>query len=112
MPNNLDLKRNSSVELKMNMDLPNLEIEPFSGDPLKYHSFVAIFSETVEKHCDEDGARLMRLLQYTCFKQACFKVQQRKQFVPVLLSAEKLDIEKHGTIFKSVLGTTTLCLKQ
>ncbi len=62
---NLDLKRNSSVEMKMNMDLPKLEIEPFSGDPLKYHSFVAMFSETVEKHCNEDGARLMRLLQYT-----------------------------------------------
>ena len=31
--------------------LPKVEIEVFKGDPTKYHSFIAIFEESVEQHC-------------------------------------------------------------
>ena len=47
--------------------LPKFEIDVFSGDPTKYHSFIAIFEQSVEKYMysPDGGARLTRLLQYT-----------------------------------------------
>ncbi|KAG1653031.1 Pro-Pol polyprotein [Nymphon striatum] len=45
--------------------LPKVEIEVFMGDPTKYHAFLAVFNEVVEKHCTDGGVRLTRLLQYT-----------------------------------------------
>ena len=45
--------------------LPKVEIDVFSGDPTKYHSFIAIFEQSVEKYTPDGGARLTRLLQYT-----------------------------------------------
>ena len=45
--------------------LPKDEIDVFSGDPTKYHSFIAIFEQSVEKYSPNGGARLTRLLQYT-----------------------------------------------
>ena len=47
------------------VNLPKLEIETFAGDPMKYHVFIPTFRETVEKYCDDGGARLTRLLQNT-----------------------------------------------
>ena len=47
------------------MNLPRVEIEAFSGDPMKYHAFIAVFEQSVEKLCEDGSARLTRLLQYT-----------------------------------------------
>ena len=54
--------------------LPKVEIETFSGDPMKYHGFIAMFEDSVEKYCKDGGARLTRLLQYTdgAAKQAIY----------------------------------------
>lgn len=46
-------------------NLPKVELEPFNGDPLKYHSFIAVFDESVDSVAQEDQAKLTRLLQYT-----------------------------------------------
>jgi len=62
-----------TAELSMPLDkqflsallLPKVEIEKFSGDPLKYQSFVALFNETVDNKSVDDDAKLSRLLQYT-----------------------------------------------
>lgn len=45
--------------------LPKVEIEIFTGEPTKYHTFKAIFCEAVERHCVDGGVRLTRILQYT-----------------------------------------------
>ena len=47
------------------MNLPRVEIEAFSGDPMKYHAFIAVYEQSVEKLCEDGSARLTRLLQYT-----------------------------------------------
>ncbi len=47
------------------LSLPKVEIESFDGDPLKYHKFIALFEESVEKLVKDDKVRLTRLLQYT-----------------------------------------------
>jgi hypothetical protein len=66
LSNEATVTANTNIELKIAaMNLPKLEIEPFNGDPMKYHSFMATFQETVEKYCEDGGARLTRLLQYT-----------------------------------------------
>ena len=45
--------------------MPKVELEPYDGDSLKYHSFFAVFDENVEKICSSGSAKLTRLLQYT-----------------------------------------------
>jgi len=37
------------------MSLPKIELEVFEGDPLKYHSFQAMFEECVEKVITDDN---------------------------------------------------------
>ena len=56
---------NSDQNIHSLINLPKVEIEVFSGDPLKYHAFIAVFDECVEGNCVDSGARLTRLLQYT-----------------------------------------------
>lgn len=59
-------KQSDSQSLQLAaVNLPKLEIESFNGDPMKYHSFISTFEETVERYCDDGGARLTRLLQFT-----------------------------------------------
>ena len=50
------------------MNLPNIEIEPFDGDPLKFHSFMSVFEDTVDKVVSDSQVKLTRLLQYTSGK--------------------------------------------
>ena len=50
------------------MNLPKVELEIFSGDPLKYSSFLAIFDEHVHRAPIDDSMKLSRLLQYTSGK--------------------------------------------
>ena len=47
------------------VNLPKLELDKFSGDPLTYHSFCATFDENVGDVCDDGAAKLSRLLQFT-----------------------------------------------
>lgn len=54
-----------SSELISFLHLPKIELEPFDGDPVKYHSFFAIFDETVHSINPDGKVRLTRLLQYT-----------------------------------------------
>ena len=47
------------------MSVPKLEIDKFSGDPLEYQTFLAIFDETIDSRIDDPQIKLTRLLQYT-----------------------------------------------
>jgi len=50
------------------VNLPKVELEVYSGDPLRYHSFFAIFDEHVGQSQISDAVKLSRLLQYTSGK--------------------------------------------
>ena len=45
--------------------VPDGNIDVFSGDPLKYHYFMEIFKEVVEKRIEDPRGRLTRLIKYT-----------------------------------------------
>ena len=45
--------------------VPRLHLKPFTGDPLKYHSFIATFEQAVGKCVHDDGTKLLHLLQFT-----------------------------------------------
>ena len=47
------------------MNLPKLTLEPFEGDPLKYHAFMEGFEQVVGSLPGDDSAKLLRLLEYT-----------------------------------------------
>lgn len=47
------------------LNLPKVEIETFSGDPLQYHSFLATFDEHVDKKVKDSDVKLSRLQYYT-----------------------------------------------
>ena len=58
-----------SPEQMMNvLCLPKIELSKFNGDPLHYHSFIALFDETVDKVAESDKIKLTRLIQYTSGK--------------------------------------------
>ncbi|ELT88889.1 hypothetical protein CAPTEDRAFT_208410 [Capitella teleta] len=40
------------------VNLPRVELEPFDGDPLKYHTFIRTFDIMVERSCADPDARL------------------------------------------------------
>ena len=44
--------------------LLKVELEIFSGDALKYHSFIKTFEVNVEKYCSDPDSKIARLLQY------------------------------------------------
>ena len=47
------------------LSLPKVELEVFTGDPLKYHAFIKSFAVKVERLCKDPDSSLARLLQYT-----------------------------------------------
>ena len=44
---------------------PEVDIDVFTGDPTKYHYFLAVFEEVVEKKTDDARGRLTRLTKHT-----------------------------------------------
>ena len=44
---------------------PDVEIDTFKGDPWKYHYFMYVFTEAVEKKISDPHGRLVRLLKFT-----------------------------------------------
>ena len=44
---------------------PDVDIDIFSGDPVDYHYFIAVFEEVVEKKIDDPQGRLARVIRYT-----------------------------------------------
>ena len=44
---------------------PDVDIDIFSGDPVDYLYFIAVFEEVVEKKIDDPRGRLARLIRYT-----------------------------------------------
>lgn len=52
-------------ELLSIMNLPKLTLETFNGDPLQYHTFMAVFDQNVGNHLGNDDAKMSRLLEYT-----------------------------------------------
>ncbi len=46
------------------LQAPKVTLTKFDGEPLKYHQFVRIFEENVDKVIDDNAARLTRLLEH------------------------------------------------
>lgn len=44
---------------------PEVDIEPFNGDPLNFNYFMAMFKEVVESKVDDPRGRLTRLIKFT-----------------------------------------------
>ena len=44
---------------------PDVDIVIFTGDPVDYHYFIAVFDEVVEKKIDDPRGRLVGLIKYT-----------------------------------------------
>ena len=53
------------ADLVYMLALSKAELDIYTGDPLEYESFFAVFDETVHNRVDDDHMRLTRLLQYT-----------------------------------------------
>ena len=47
------------------INLPRVELQVFSGDPLRWHEFISAFDANVDKVCSDPDVKLTRLLQYT-----------------------------------------------
>ena len=47
------------------LNVPRLEIDKFSGDPMRYQTFMNAFDDLVDSHISEGRVKLTRLLQYT-----------------------------------------------
>ena len=47
------------------LSLPRVDIEIFDGDPMRYHSFMSLFDECVDKVTDDNQTKLTRLFQFT-----------------------------------------------
>ena len=60
-PTSNDLNR----EILNMMNVSNLRIEPYDGDPLLFHSFFAIFDENVDKRIADETAKMTLLLDKT-----------------------------------------------
>ena len=57
-----DLSRNELLRL---LNLPRVELENFSGNPLHFHQFIRAFDVNVDKICQDSDLKLSRLMQYT-----------------------------------------------
>lgn len=55
----------SSKEIMGLLNYPRLEIPKFSGNPIHYYSFIAMFDEAVSCSKESDKTKLTRLLQFT-----------------------------------------------
>ena len=53
------------------MNLPKVQIKAFDGDPIKYHSFMALFDKSVDKVTSVD---LMKLTICSSISQARLKM--------------------------------------
>ena len=65
---------------------PEVDINVFSGDPLKYHYFMEITKEVVEKRIEDPRGGLTRLIKYTTGEAKDFI----KHCIQQLLSEELL----------------------
>ena len=55
----------TSVDIVTALNMPLVEIDIFSGNPLEYQSFIDVFNDSVDSQPIKDRMKLTRLLQYT-----------------------------------------------
>jgi len=60
----LDDTRVHQQSLVDSLQRPKIELMSFDGDPLKYWPFVRAFSNAVDSKSDDDGSKLISLIQY------------------------------------------------
>ena len=53
------------ISLNLRSNVPQVVVEPFSGDFTKYRAFVKTFDATVAARAENDEERLLYLMQYT-----------------------------------------------
>ena len=52
-------------KLLMQQAAPEVDFDVFTGDPTKYHYFLAVFEEVVQKKIDDARGGLTRFIKYT-----------------------------------------------
>ena len=55
-------------KLMQQQGAPEVDIDTFSGDPLKYHYFMKVYKEVVERRIQDPRGKLTRLIKYTTGK--------------------------------------------
>ena len=55
----------TNVDIVTALNMPRVEIDVFSGNPLEYQSFMAVFNDSVDSQPIKDRMKLTKLLQYT-----------------------------------------------
>ena len=55
----------TNVDIVTALNMPRVEIDVFSGNPLEYQGFMAVFNDSVDSQPIKDRMKLTRLLQYT-----------------------------------------------
>ena len=53
------------IEMLNLLCLHKVELEVFTGNPLKFHAFMKSFQVNVERFCHDPDSKLAQLLQYT-----------------------------------------------
>ena len=51
-------------QLLKQQSAPDIDIDIFSGNPMNFHYFMAVFNEIVEKKVDDPRGNLTRLIRY------------------------------------------------
>ena len=91
----------SSKELIDTINMPNLEIPDFDGNPKDYHSFIAMFDKMVGKSNKPNKAKLTRLIQFTID-------DAHKAIRPCLLMDENVGYANAREILHERFGDTHL----
>ena len=60
-----DSDKVSTREMMGFLNMPKVELEVFSGDPLRYHEFLKSFDLNVDCMASDADMKLTRLIQYT-----------------------------------------------
>ena len=87
---------------------PQVDMEPFEGNPLDFKNFMSMFQESVEEKIDDPTGRLTRLIKYTrtesrelvkhfindcCYKNAVAFLQKKYGNPHTMLSSNRKEIE-------------------
>ena len=90
---------------------PQVDMEPFEGNPLDFTNFMSMFQESVEEKIDDPRGRLTRLIKYTrreprelvkhfindrvdcCYKNAVALLQKKYGNPHTMLSSNRKEIE-------------------
>ena len=87
------------VSMVSMLNAPRIELEPFTGDPLKYKTFLSMFNELVDKTEMSFDSKLSRLIQ-------CTKGEARGSIEKCAISGGESGYNKALTILAERFGNS------